>query len=72
MSHQELKIAVMQTGRRGYAIERDAGFWPGKLSKIYAGIISPTEEDREKLSQVIGKPETELFPTITSTPVEAA
>ena len=72
MLHQKLRIAAMQTGRRGYAIERDAGFWPGKLSKIFAGIISPTEEDKEKLSQVIKKPKSELFPAKSSTPVEAA
>lgn len=71
MLHQKLRFAAMQTGRRGYAIERDAGFWPGKLSKIYAGIISPTEEDRKRLSQVIGKPESELFPAESSTPLEA-
>lgn len=70
MTNQILKIAVIQSGRRGYEIERSAGFWPGKLSKIYAGIIEPTSEERIAIANVLGKPVAELFPT--NEPVEAA
>ena len=62
MPYQELRIAVMLDGRRGYALERAVGFWPGKLSKAYAGIISLTEEEKEKFSKEMGKPKSELFP----------
>ena len=62
MPYQELKIAVMLDGRRGYVLERAVGFWPGKLSKAYAGIILLTEEEKEKFSKEMGKSKSELFP----------
>jgi hypothetical protein len=62
MINQHLKIAVIQSGRRSYEIERKVGFWPGKLSKMIARIIVPTKGEETALASVLGKKVCEIFP----------
>ena len=62
MANTNLKIAVIQSGLRGYEVERVLNFWPGKLSKILSGIIEPTDSEKAMLAQALGKQVVELFP----------
>ena len=62
MQNIQLKIFVIQSGRPAYKIERSAGFWPGKLSKIIGGALSPSEEDKTALASTLGRKTVELFP----------
>jgi len=65
MTNQNLKIAIIQTGRRAYEIERQLGFWPSQLSKLIAGITEPTNEERAAIAQALNKTVAELFPPET-------
>jgi len=69
MTTISLKIAVIQSGKRGYEIERQLGLWPSKLSKFVTGIIEPTTEEKTRLAEILNRPIEELFP---ADPVEAA
>ena len=68
MGNTQLKIKIIQSGRRAYEIERELDLWPSKLSKIIAGIIEPTHEEKVCLAEVLNCPIAEIFP---SEPVEA-
>ncbi len=61
MINQNLKIAIVQSGHRSYEIEREVGFWPGKLSKIITGIIAPSKDEEIALASVLGKKVCEIF-----------
>ena len=63
MANTHLKIAIIQSGQRSYAIERMLGFWPGKLSKIIAGIVVPTKAEETALAGVLDKKVWEIFPS---------
>ncbi len=69
MTNINLKIAVIQSGKRGYEIERQLGLWHSKLSKFVTGIIEPTADEKNHLDEILNRPIEELFP---SEPVEAA
>ena len=62
MLNVHLKIAIIQSGQRSYEIERALGFWPGKLSKLISGIITPSVEDRVALAETLQRPIANLFP----------
>ena len=64
-----LKIAIIQSGLKGYEVERVLNFWPGKLSKMIAGIITPTNGEEVALAGVLGKKVCEIF---SSEQVEAS
>ena len=63
MANTNLKIAVIQSGLRGYEVERVLNFWPGKLSKMIAGIIAPTNGEEIALAGVLDKKVCEIFPS---------
>jgi hypothetical protein len=63
MANKHLKIAVIQSDMRGYEIERVLNFWPGKLSKIISGIITPTKVEETALAGVLDKKVCEIFPS---------
>ena len=62
MLNVHLKIAIIQSGQRSYEIERTLGFWPGKLSKLIYGIITPSVEDRVALAEILQRPIANIFP----------
>jgi hypothetical protein len=62
MANTNLKIAVIQSGLRGYEVERVLNFWPGKLSKMIAGIIAPTNGEEIALAEVLDKKVCDIFP----------
>ena len=63
MANTNLKIAVIQSGLRGYEVERVLNFWPGKLSKVISGIIVPTKGEETALAGVLDKKVCEIFPS---------
>ncbi len=56
-----LKIAILETGRTQRATARRLRMCETRLSKLIAGQGIATERERRRLSQVTGKPESELF-----------
>lgn len=62
MTNTPLKVAIIQSGQRSYEIERSLDFWPGKLSKLISGIITPSVKDRLALAEILQRPVANLFP----------
>jgi len=71
--NQKLKLRVikvgLETGRRSYQFERDLDFWAGKISKIIAGIVEPTETEKSDLAKALNCRVEDIFP---HEPVETA
>ncbi len=57
-----LKIAIVQSGKRAYEIERSANLPYTKLSRIVNGVVSPSMEERKRISKVLNIEEEQLFP----------
>ena len=69
MNHKNhnLKAAVALSELTNYQIELKADIPLTKLSRIIHGAVRPSEEEITKISQVLGKTPTELFPDFHST-----
>lgn len=61
-----LKMAIVQSRRTQKTLARLARIETPRLSNIIHGKLVATERERRRLSELLGKPESELFPT-TST-----
>lgn len=57
-----LKLAIIASRKRQQRIAKLARIEPPQLSHIVNGRRPPTKKQRERLSKVLAKPETELFP----------
>jgi len=57
-----LKIALVERRVPAYITAQDANIPANKLSRFVMGITSPTEEEKARLSRVLGKTASELFP----------
>jgi len=68
----KLKFALIERGIPAYKTSIEAGIHPNRVSKFIAGLATPNDQEKEKLSQILGKPIHELFPVDEPSPVEAA
>jgi len=57
-----LKKALIDRGVPDYRSAIDANLNPTKLSKIISGLVIPTQDEKERLSEVLDRPADELFP----------
>jgi transcriptional regulator with XRE-family HTH domain len=58
-----LAVACVVDGRPRYRIASEANIVPQYLSGYITGRLTPSVEHRERLSEVLGIPVNELFPT---------
>ena len=59
--NKNLKIAILDYQEPAWRVAKQAGISDSKLSKIVNGYILPTEEEMNRLAQVLGKDCEELF-----------
>lgn len=62
MCNMTLKIAILQSGRKGYQIAHDLGWHPTKISQIVIGAHRPNSDEKRQLASALGKKISELFP----------
>jgi len=59
--NKRLKYKIIDSGLKGYEIERRAGLPYSKLSKIIYGIAEPTGIEKSKIANVLMVAESEIF-----------
>ena len=57
----QLKVKILLSGRRQNEVARLAQIRETRLSRLCCGWSQPTQEERAKLSDVLGLSESELF-----------
>ena len=72
MCNTRLKIAIIESGRKGYEIANSLNWHPTKVSQIVIGAQRPSADDKRQLAQALNKTVAELFQAESLTPVEAA
>jgi len=61
--NRNLKVAILDSGKRNWQVAKETpNISDSKLSKIVNGYILPTEEEMNRLAQVLGREPEELFP----------
>ena len=60
-----LKFALVAYPDPAYRVAFKVGMNPNRLSRFVIGLSSPSEEEKESLARVLGKPAKELFPVET-------
>ena len=56
-----LEEVKRKTRRPFYELAMDVNLAESRLSKILAGYVEPSSEERARLARLIGRPEQELF-----------
>jgi len=57
-----LKFALVERGIPAYKTAIEADLHPNKLSKITTGIQEPTQNEKNRLAEILGRSADELFP----------
>ncbi len=70
MCNTRLKIAIIESGRKGYEIAHDLNWHPTKVSQIVIGAHRPASDEKRQLATILNKTVGELFPE--SNPTVAA
>ena len=65
MFNTRLKIAIIESGQKGYEIAHRLGWHPTKVSQIVIGAHRPNANEKCQLANVLGKSISELFPELT-------
>jgi len=60
--NKHLKISILDYREPAWRVAKQIGIPDSKLSKIVNGYILPTEEEMNRLAQVLGREPEELFP----------
>jgi len=63
MCNTRLKIAIIESGRKGYQIARELDWHPTKVSQIVIGAHRPNSDEKRQLANTLGKTVGELFQT---------
>lgn len=58
-----LKMQLLGRAEPQYAVAAQVGMSETRLSRIVQGRVEPTPEERKRLSEALGVPEAELFPS---------
>ena len=61
----ELKKALLEREVPDYRSAIDANLHPTKLSKIIIGLVTPTQDEKERLAKICKRHVDELFPSPT-------
>ena len=62
-----LKLVRIVSGQTQFEISRSASISQGRFSMIERGLIEPTDEERERLAQILRVPSSTLFRTAIRT-----
>lgn len=62
-----LKVALMEREKPDYQSAIEADLHPNKLSKIINGLQKPTEEEKQRLADVLNRAVDEIFPEPVTT-----
>ena len=60
-----LKFALVAYPATAYQVAFKIGMNPNRLSRFVTGLSSPSDEEKECLARVLGKPVKDLFPVET-------
>lgn len=63
MCNTSLKIAIIESGRRGYEIAHQLNWHPTKVSQIVIGAHRPSYNEKRQLANVLGQRVDEIFPS---------
>ena len=58
----QLKVALVERGQPAYKTAIEADLHPNKLSKFTTGIQEPTQNEKNRLAEILGRSADELFP----------
>ena len=72
MCNTRLKIAIIESGRKGYEIANSLDWHPTKVSQIVIGAQRPSAGDKRQLARSLNKTVAELFQPESSTSVEVS
>ncbi|MBT6718105.1 MAG: helix-turn-helix transcriptional regulator [Nitrospina sp.] len=61
MCNKRLKIAIIESGKKGYEIARQLDWHPTKVSQIVIGAYTPSSVEKRQLAKVLGRSVHELF-----------
>ena len=67
MRNKRLKIAIIESGKKGYEIARQLEWHPTKVSQIVIGAYTPSSVEKRQLAEVLGRSVHEL---LTNKPTE--
>ena len=62
MCNTRLKIAIIESGRKGYEIAHELNWHPTKVSQIVIGAHRPNSDEKRQLAVILDKAVSELFP----------
>jgi transcriptional regulator with XRE-family HTH domain len=63
MCNTRLKIAIIESGRKGYEIANSLNWHQTKVSQIVIGAVRPSADDKRQLANALGKSVAQLFNT---------
>jgi len=63
MGNIRLKIAIIESGRKGYEIAHQLDWHPTKVSQIVIGAHRPNSDEQRQLANILNKKVAELFPS---------
>lgn len=63
----QLKIALVQSGERAYAVAHRAGLSETKLSRIVAGRRAASAEEKARIALALSRAVADLFPQAAET-----
>lgn len=64
INNSRLKIAIMERGVSQTAIAKALGISVFRLSRIVRGRIEPTDDEQDRLSEILEQPRRKLFRVI--------
>ncbi|MCH7499167.1 MAG: hypothetical protein IH886_04045 [Nitrospinae bacterium] len=67
MCNTRLKIAIIESGRKGYEIAHQLNWHPTKVSQIVIGAHRANSEEQRQLSIILNKSVAEIFPETNPT-----
>ena len=67
MSNTRLKIAIIESGHKGYELAHQLGWHPSKISQIIIGAHKPKSDEQHQLARILNKTVEELFSPTSDT-----
>ena len=61
MVNKRIKIAIIESGQKGYELARGLGWHPSKVSQIIIGAYRPSFAEKRVLATALGKTVDQLF-----------
>jgi len=68
----ELKLALVTRGIPAYQTAKDANIPPNRVYRFVAELSQPSQDEKDRLAEVLERPTDELFPKPNPNPPVAA